>query len=412
MRAQLVIFCLVALLSVVSAKTYFKETFDSSWESRWVVSDWKKSDGTAGKWTYTAGSFYGDAEEDKGIQTSQDARFYAISSKFPSFSNEGKDLVLQFQVRFPQKIDCGGGYIKLLGSNIDQKAFSGDTPYHIMFGPDICGTSTRRTHLIFTFQDKNLLTKKEIRCETDELSHVYTLIIHPDNTYEVRVDGEKRESGSLYEHWDFLLPKTIKDPSAKKPSNWVDQATIDDPSDVKPADYEKIPKEIPDPEAEKPADWDDEADGEWEAPMIPNPEWKGEWKPKQIPNPAYKGAWVHPEVANPDFVDHKDVYKYKDIGAVGIEVWQVKAGTIFDNIIVTDSVKEAEDFMAETYTKNKAAEKKMFDAADEKKKEEERKERDRVEEERKKQDEADKDDDAADDDEDEDDKGNKDHDDL
>lgn len=409
MRAQLVIFCLVALLSVASAKTYFKETFDSSWDSRWVTSDWKKSDGTAGKWVHTAGTFYGDAEEDKGIQTSQDARFYAISSKFPAFSNENKDLVLQFQIRFPQKIDCGGGYIKLLGSNIDQKGFSGDTPYHIMFGPDICGTSTRRTHAIFTFEGKNLLTKKEIRCETDELSHVYTLIVHPDNTYEVRVDGEKRESGSLYEHWDFLLPKTIKDPKAKKPSDWVDLATIDDPADAKPADYEKTPKEIPDPEAEKPTDWDDEADGEWEAPMIPNPEWKGEWKPKQIPNPAYKGAWVHPEAANPDFVDHKDVYKYSDIGSVGIEIWQVKAGTIFDNIIVTDSVKEAEDFLAETYTKNKAAEKKMFEAADEAKKDQERKERERVEEERKKQDETDKDDD---DEEEDDDAGSKDHDDL
>lgn len=35
-------------------------------------------------------------------------------------------------------------------------------------------------------------------------------------------------------------------------------------------------------------------DGEWEPPMIDNPEHKGTWKPKQIKNPNYKGKWIHP----------------------------------------------------------------------------------------------------------------------
>jgi calreticulin len=56
----------VALVAVASA-AYFQETFDNSWSSRWVVSDWKKSEGTAGKWAHTAGAFYGDAEADKGM---------------------------------------------------------------------------------------------------------------------------------------------------------------------------------------------------------------------------------------------------------------------------------------------------------------------------------------------------------
>lgn len=34
-------------------------------------------------------------------------------------------------------------------------------------------------------------------------------------------------------------------------------------------------------------------DGEWEPPMIDNPEYKGEWKPKQIDNPAYKGNKIN-----------------------------------------------------------------------------------------------------------------------
>lgn len=154
-------------------------------------------------------------------------------------------------IGFPgQKIDCGGGYIKLLPSGLDQSKFGGESPYSIMFGPDICGTSTKKVHVIFTYKGKNLLTKKNIPCESDQLTHVYTLIVHPDNTYEVRIDGTKKESGSLFEDWDFLAPKMIKDPNAKKPEDWVDAETIADPTDVKPADWDSIPKQIPDPDAE------------------------------------------------------------------------------------------------------------------------------------------------------------------
>lgn len=40
-----------------------------------------------------------------------------------------------------------------------------------------------------------------------------------------------------------------------------------------PQDWDK-PENIPDPDAKKPDDWDEEMDGEWEPPMIPNPEYK------------------------------------------------------------------------------------------------------------------------------------------
>jgi len=56
---------------------------------------------------------------------------------------------------------------------------------------------------------------------------------------------------------------------------------MDDPEDKKPEDWVEE-KEIVDKEAKKPDDWDTEEDGEWEAPMIPNPDYKGEWKVKRI----------------------------------------------------------------------------------------------------------------------------------
>lgn len=143
------------------------------------------------------------------------------------------------------------------------------------------------------------------------MTHLYTLIVKPDNTYEVRIDNEKVESGELEKDWDFLPPKKIKDPEAKKPEDWDDKKQIDDPEDKKPEvrefflflnkcslnqclwgswtlngsklslfyfccfpqDWDK-PQHIPDPDAKKPEDWDDEIDGEWEAPMIDNPDYK------------------------------------------------------------------------------------------------------------------------------------------
>jgi len=48
------------------------------------------------------------------------------------------------------------------------------------------------------------------------------------------IDNESAASGQLEADWDFLPPKKIKDPNAKKPEDWDDRSTIDDPNDSKP----------------------------------------------------------------------------------------------------------------------------------------------------------------------------------
>merc|ERR1719321_1369966 len=118
---------------------------------------------------------------------------------------------------------------------------------------------------------------------------------------------------------------------------------MDDPQDKKPDDWVEE-KRIVDAEAKKPDDWDDEEDGEWEAPMKDNPAYKGEWSVKRISNPAYKGFWEAKKIANPEYVDDDAVYKYDDFGFIGFDLWQVKGGTIFDNVIITDDVAEADVF--------------------------------------------------------------------
>lgn len=384
--------CLLVLACYAQATVYFKEQFldGDAWEGRWIESK-HKSD--YGKIKLTAGKFYGDAEKNKGLQTSQDARFYAISSRFEPFSNEGKTLVIQFTVKHEQKIDCGGGYVKIFPSDLDQKDLHGDSKYYIMFGPDICGYGTKKVHVILNYKDKNSLIKKEIKCKDDEFTHLYTLILRPDQSYEVKINNEKVESGTLEDDWDFLLPKKIKDPEAKKPEDWDERAKIDDPDDVKPEDWDK-PEHIPDPDAKKPEDWDEEMDGEWEPPMIQNAEFKGEWKPKQIDNPNYKGIWIHPEIDNPEYTPDSSIYRFEKIGVLGLDLWQVKSGTIFDDFLITDDETFAEEFGKETWGATKEAEKKMKDKQDE----EERKQREEEEKKRKEKEKEDKDEEEEDED--------------
>merc|ERR1711988_850278 len=174
-------------------------------------------------------------------------------------------------------------------------------------------------------------------------SHLYRLILKPDNTARVEIDGEKIYEGSVKDDWEVLKPKEIEDPEDKKPSDWVEDSMKDDPDDKKPDDWVEE-KRIVDAEAKKPDDWDDEEDGEWEAPMKDNPEFKGEWYAKRISNPEYKGIWEAKKIANPEYEDDDKVYSFADFGFIGFDLWQVKGGTIFDNIIITDDKAEADEF--------------------------------------------------------------------
>merc|ERR1712196_366093 len=154
------------------------------------------------------------------------------------------------------------------------------------------------------------------------MGHLYTLHVKPDGTYEIFFDLESKAKGNLVDDWDFPKP------------------TIDDPEDKKPDGYDDIPAQIPDPDATKPEDWDDEDDGEWEPPLIDNPDFKGEWFAKKIDNPAYKGEWKPKQIDNPKFEKDVQLAAY-DSMYVGYELWIVNNGTIFDNILVTDDIEYA-----------------------------------------------------------------------
>merc|ERR1719237_1401541 len=195
------------------------------------------------------------------------------------------------------------------------------------------------------------------------------MTLKPDNTARVEIDEEKIYDGSLKEDWELLKPKEISDSEDKKPDDWSDESMIDDPEDKKPDDWVEE-KRIVDEEAKKPDDWDDDEDGEWEAPMKDNPAYKGDWSVKRISNPAYKGFWEAKKIANPEYEDDDKIYSYPDFGFPGFDLWQVKGGTIFDNIIVCDDVAEADAFAKKWKATNEVETAKKKEEDDAKKKDE------------------------------------------
>merc|ERR1712054_568835 len=299
---------------------------------------------------------------------------------FDSFSNKGKDLIIQYQAKYEKDVECGGGYLKVGPKMSDQTKFGDPTPYNIMFGPDKCGYN-KRTHLIFNYKGKNVLKKSDLayKQEDEGTSHLYSMILKPDNTVRVEIDQEKIYDGSIKEDWEVLKPKEISDAEDKKPEDWADDSMIDDPEDKKPDDWVEE-KRIVDADAKKPEDWDDEEDGEWEAPMKDNPD--------------FKGVWTAREIDNPDLKDDDSVYEYADFGFIGFDLWQVKGGAIFDNIIITDDRAEADEFAKKWKAISEVEKAKKKEEDDAKAKEDEAK----------KKDEASDDDDDDDDDLDEDDK--------
>merc|ERR1712203_796201 len=329
-------------------------------------------------------------KEDTGLQTGEDSKFFGISASFDSFSNAGKELILQYQAKYEKDVECGGGYFKVGPKMDDPTTFGDPTPYNIMFGPDKCGY-TKRTHLIFNYKGKNVLKKSDLsyKQEGEGTSHLYRLVVKPDNTVRVEIDEEKIYEGSMKEDWEMLKPKEISDPDDKKPDDWVDSSMMDDPEDKKPEDWVEE-KRIVDDEAKKPDDWDDEEDGEWEAPMKDNAAYKGEWYVKRISNPAYKGFWEAKKIANPEYEDDDKVYKYDAFGFIGFDLWQVKGGTIFDNVIITDDTSEADAFAKKwkalsELEKSKKAEEDDSKKTDDKKKEDEDDDDDDEDEEKKKE---------------------------
>lgn len=341
-------FANLALVTAASAEILISEPFSGSLESSsWKVSGNSKFEGTwvVGK-SQSASADSSDSVlimEKKGVHS-------AISSSFPSPLNPSeKTVVVQYEVRFNQHHSCGGAYLKLLedGQGFTPETFHDKSSYSIMFGPDKCG-QTDKVHFIFRhknpvsglYEEKHLTSPPSIK--NDQQSHLYTLTIKPDSTYDIAIDRVSVKSGSLLSDFSPAVnpPREINDPADSKPVDWVDETEIPDPSVSKPVDWDNEPELIADPEAQRPSDWSDQDDGAWEAPLVENANYKGEWRHPMVANPAYKGEWAPRKIANPEFFEVTKA-TVQPIGAVGLELWSMEEGIEFDNVFVGTSETEA-----------------------------------------------------------------------
>jgi calnexin len=341
-------------------------------------------DNVTGQWALKEVSVPQGIPHSKMLFMTKAEAYYGLSTQFSEPLNlHGRTLVVQYEVRFQDPLHCGGAYMKLFHKdNFSPEGLTNETRYIIMFGPDKCGGQMDKVHFIFRhknpisglYEEKHMTEAPPIK--SDKLTHLYTLIVRPDNSFEVLIDGESVKKGDLLK--DFLPPvippKEINDPADVKPANWVEIAEIDDPEAKKPDDWDEDapefikdperlqppegwllnePKTIPDPDAQQPEAWDDIIHGEWEAasvpnpkceeapgcgeyevPLIKNPAHKGKWKAPKIANPAYKGPWKARQIPNPYFHEDLHPHNFEPIIGVGFELWMVEKNVGYGNVYI------------------------------------------------------------------------------
>ncbi|XP_047357279.1 calnexin isoform X1 [Vespa velutina] len=393
-----------------SGFAYLAEHFDDRerFDTAWVLSEAKKDNIDEdiakydGIWTIEEPK-RPIQDGDLGLILKSKARHAAISTLLNTpFHFKDKPLIVQYEVNFQDGQECGGAYLKLLtldSKHTELKNFHDKTPYTIMFGPDKCGND-HKLHFIFrhknplngTIEEKHCKKPKE-RLEDffkDKQPHLYTLIVRPDNTFEIKVDNKIVNTGSLLD--DFTPPVNppleIEDPNDKQPDDWDDREKISDPSAIKPDDWdedapaqivdeedvmpegwlEDEPPMIPNPDSVKPDDWDIDMDGEWAPPEIPNPKcsdvpgcgpykqkmkknprYKGKWLPPLINNPNYSGKWKPKLIHNPNYFNDEHPFLMSSISAIGFELWSMSPDIIFDNILITDNEDVAKKWSDETF---------------------------------------------------------------
>ncbi|CAG8498946.1 10303_t:CDS:2, partial [Scutellospora calospora] len=212
-------------------KAPFLEQFTSDWSNRWSPSSATKEtkDGGetfsyVGKWEVEEPRVFPGIKDDEGLVMKTAAAHHAISARFEKpLDNKDKTLIVQYEVKLQDGLECGGAYLKLLTESdkgIQAIEFSDKTPYTIMFGPDKCG-STNKVH--FIFRHKNPVTgvyeEKHMNgapaAKISKISTLYSLIVRPNNTFEILINNESVKTGDLLSDFSPAVnpPKEIEDPN-------------------------------------------------------------------------------------------------------------------------------------------------------------------------------------------------------
>lgn len=112
-----------------------------------------------------------------------------------------------------QGLECGGGYVKLFSTEMRKRTQRGrrltnDTPYLLMFGPDVCGHEAK-IHLMWNLP--SFSTTREMapslsldRDVLDTTTHLYTLRIDPNvRKFHIFVDQQLVREGTFANDLNF-----------------------------------------------------------------------------------------------------------------------------------------------------------------------------------------------------------------
>jgi calreticulin len=217
-----------------------------------------------------------------------------------------------------------------------------------MFGPDICYAHTHHVKLIISRNGTNFNMNQNVDPNDDGHTHLYALYFDGNGTFGIQKDSTMMYVSTFREEFDYEGPKFIMDPYDRKPSDWDDREWVVDANDAKPADWDDRLL-IEDTKAAKPPLWNDAIDGEWQPPMVQNANYRGVWKPREIPNFGFQGVWRPRKIPNPDYSPDDDFGRFSDLCYFAIDVHQDNAGSIFDNMLVTDNWTYAEVMAREVF---------------------------------------------------------------
>lgn len=110
--------------------------------------------------------------------------------------------------------------------------------------------------------------------------------------------------------------------------------------------------------ASKPSDWNSELDGDWQAPMLQKPPYQvcglppvpssaAPSPPASLGTSMYglllqdglkpegieKDVWLHQKMKNTNYLTEYDLSEFENIGAIGLELWQVTGFLICFSLI-------------------------------------------------------------------------------
>jgi len=266
---------------------------------------------------------------DHGLLLADPAQYYAISAHLERsiWFDGSQPFIVQYEVKHEKPLGCSGAYLKLMaggdGEPFEQLRFNRDTPYSILFGPDNCGSG--KDQILFSFAHKNPVTGKigmkhlknpPRTSGNTSLTALYTLAVETDQTFRILLNNEIVREGSLLSDFEPAVnpPEMIEDRDDVKPSWWDERELIADPTAIQSLGDE---------------------DPNWSPPLVANHKYNGQWSPRQI--------------KNPEFLLDKHPNRFQEVNAVGIEVWTLEGGIVFDNIILTHDRNMLSKFTAKTW---------------------------------------------------------------